>query len=105
MTGQWAGSTRRRTLPPNWPGIRAAIIRRDQGRCQWHTDSGTCGKPATDVDHIRRGGGDHPSNLRSLCAPHHARKSSAEGNAARAERKAQRQRTPEAHPGWGPPQT
>jgi len=105
MSGNWTGSNRRRTLPANWDKIRTAILRRDHGRCTWTTNTGPCGQPATDVDHINRNGGDHPGNLRSLCHPHHARKSSAEGNAARAERKKLRLRPVEPHPGRGRPQT
>jgi hypothetical protein len=100
MTGNWAGSNRRDTLPPNWHKVRAVILRRDGHRCTWRIGQGaTCGKPATDVDHVKRNGGDHPDNLRSLCAKHHAQKSSAEGHRAKAEQAARRKRPVERHPG------
>lgn len=103
MTGGWAGSTRRDTLPPDWTARRLACLIRDGYRCQWRIGGGRlCGKPANQVDHIRRNGGDSLGNLRALCASHHAKKSSVEGNAAKAARRASRLRTPERHPGEGP---
>ena len=57
------GSTR------SWRRLRAQILRLDAYRCRM------CGETASEVDHIIRvadGGTDHPSNLRSLCAAHHA---------------------------------
>ena len=96
MPGGWADSTR--VLPPNWQAIRLAILERDGWRCVWESTSGrTCGAKATDVDHIVRGDDHSPGNLRSLCRWHHARKSSAEGNAAR--KRGTSRRTPERHPG------
>ena len=49
-----------------------------------------CGRPATDIDHIlprRRGGTDDPSNLQSLCASCHARKTNREQAQGRGEGK------------------
>lgn len=97
MSGHWAGSNRRARLPKNWPTIRARILRRDEHRCTWMTNGHRCTAPATDVDH-RRPGDDHSdANLRSLCGPHHARKSAAEGG--RAPHRRLRRRPAEAHPG------
>jgi 5-methylcytosine-specific restriction protein A len=98
----WQGSTRRDTLPPDWQTIRKRILARDRGRCQWRLDGGVCGEPANQVDHIDHSRRDDHSdgNLRSLCFPHHQRKSSAEGG--RAPRRATRynvKRPVEAHPG------
>jgi len=53
----------------SWRRIRAQILALDGHRCR------ICGEPASEVDHIRPladGGTDHPSNLRGLCATHHA---------------------------------
>ncbi|MGH2406764.1 MAG: HNH endonuclease [Candidatus Limnocylindrales bacterium] len=49
---------RQRALPAK---ARAAIFERDASLCQ------LCGKPATQIDHIR-GDSSDPSNLRALCA-------------------------------------
>lgn len=99
----WETSTRRDTLPPDWPALRRLVLARDSYRCRWIEHNRRCPVTATDVDHIDRLGGDHPSNLRALCGPHHQRKSSREGGvaagAARRARKAARKRPPEPHPG------
>ena len=45
--------------------LRDQILARDRYTCR------ACGRPATHVDHVvpvARGGTDHPSNLRALCA-------------------------------------
>lgn len=103
MTGHWAGSNRRDTLPPDWPARRIAVLRRDGHRCTWRTgpisDGQTCGKPANQVDHTGHPDDHRLEKLRALCEPHHNRKSSAQGNAARAARAAQRLRPVEPHPG------
>jgi 5-methylcytosine-specific restriction protein A len=99
----WENSTRRDTLPPDWEAIRARVLTRDRGRCTWIEHNRRCPARATDVDHIRRDGGDGEENLRGLCRPHHTRKSSREGGvasgAARRARVAARKRPPEPHPG------
>jgi len=75
----------------DWNYIRNKVRRRDKWKCQWVLENGTiCGLPAKDVDHIIEladGGCFHDlSNLRSLCKPHHKRKTAA-SRKARAERK------------------
>jgi 5-methylcytosine-specific restriction enzyme A len=97
MPGGWQGSTRRTSLPPNWPQLCAAVLDRDSHRCTWIEDNRRCPAEATEVDHIQRGDDHRMVNLRALCAWHHGRKSSAEGNAARWA--VREQRAPEAHPG------
>jgi hypothetical protein len=65
-------------------------------------EGGICGDRATDVDHIRPGDDHRDENLRSLCGPHHRRKSSSEGaQAAKAKRQQIRRKFKrvEAHPG------
>ena len=98
MPGRWAGSGRRVRLPSNWRAIRAAVLRRDGHQCTWVQDGQRCTQQATEVDHIRPMTDDHTlESLRSLCAMHHGKKSSAEGHAARwAIREA---RPKEPHPG------
>jgi len=98
MPGQWQDSTRRATLPRDWHRRRQRILTRDDNRCTWTLDNGTrCNQQARHVDHITRGGGDQDTNLRALCAWHHGRKSSAEGNEART--RPTERRSPENHPG------
>jgi 5-methylcytosine-specific restriction protein A len=96
MPGQWAGSTRKFSLPPDWPAIRSRILRRDGHRCV------ICGAPARQVDHITPaylGGTDDDDNLASLCDPHHAAKSSREGHDAMRAARARIQRQAPRHPG------
>jgi 5-methylcytosine-specific restriction endonuclease McrA len=53
-----------------WRDLREQILLRDRGACV------LCGRLAVEVDHIiplSEGGSDSPGNLRSLCAPCHAR--------------------------------
>lgn len=97
----WDGSDRRSRLPDDWEELRAERLRIDGYRCTWRLPSGKrCPRRATDVDHKIAMSDDHRvSALQSLCAHHHARKSSAEGHAAKAAKKASRLREPEQHPG------
>lgn len=100
-TPPWEGSRRKQHEPPGWrTQIRPRILARDGHRCTWVEDGRRCTARAADVDHIVNvaSGGTHAdSNLASLCAWHHGRKSSAEGNAARVRRSARRDAEP--HPG------
>jgi len=92
MSGGWAGSDRRDRLPPDWSAIRAAVLRRDGYRCTRQTVLGRCLGTATQVDHMVRGDDHRMENLTSLCGPHHAEKSSREGNEAKAAAAAARRR-------------
>lgn len=96
----WENSKRKQRLPKNWIQLRTAVFNRDHGLCQVRdTNSGyTCGEIATEVDHIVAGDNHSMSNLQAICAWHHRRKSSAEGNAAKI-KYAPRTRRPEKHPG------
>jgi 5-methylcytosine-specific restriction endonuclease McrA len=96
VSGQWAGSTRRYELPPDWPELRALVLARDEHRCRWRENGTVCGRTATDVDHIRPGTDHSLTNLQALCRDHHAIKSSREGNAAP---RVTRWRPTERHPG------
>ncbi|MFD5599192.1 HNH endonuclease [Leucobacter sp. NPDC058333] len=96
----WETSNRRDRLPKDWPQIRAAILERDGHRCQ------QCGRHGTHVDHIDPGDDHRPSNLQTLCAPCHWRKSRAEGGRAvhkgrRVVKRIPRLRPAEQHPGLG----
>lgn len=89
----WSTSTRKARLPADWPTIRRRILERDKHTCR------ICGPFcivwANEVDHIIAGDDHRESNLRASCNPCHARKSAAEGHAA----KPKRNRPPEPHPG------
>ncbi|GEL19347.1 hypothetical protein PA7_31840 [Pseudonocardia asaccharolytica DSM 44247 = NBRC 16224] len=97
MSGQWEGRASGRNSAA-WKRLRRFILDRDSHRCTWPTDHGPCGAPADQVDHIDRHGGDDPNNLRALCRPHHAIKTSAEGNAERWRHRERRPTRP--HPGF-----
>jgi hypothetical protein len=68
------------------------------GRCEVIKKNGQrCWDKATDVDHIVAG--DDHSQLQGICTWHHAKKSSAEGNAAQAALRAMLKHPVERHPG------
>lgn len=90
----WGTGARERTSDPKWRRLRSRILNRDFNRC-------FCGAAATDVDHIKpvaEGGTDDESNLRAICAYHHAHKSAQEGARAK-NAKYNARRKPEKHPG------
>lgn len=93
----WEGSTRRDRLPADWyTRVRRAVLERDGRRCRIRWDEG-CEVVATEVDHARPGDNHDLSNLQAACSWCHARKSSAEGHAARQYFSSRRR--PERHPG------
>jgi 5-methylcytosine-specific restriction protein A len=95
----WAGSNRAARLPANWAALRRRVIRRDGGRCTAVDSEGQrCTWPGTDVDHKTPGDDHSLSNLRLLCAWHHARKSATEGGTAAALTRVRTARTKPAHP-------
>lgn len=103
MSGQWAGSTRRQRLPPDWfgpNGTRARILKRDNRICY------VCHGPNADaVDHKNQGDDHSDANLAAIHQdvwPYcHRTKSSSEGGqaAAAAARRRPRKRPQEPHPG------
>lgn len=99
----WSTSNRRDRLPSDWSKTRRRILKRDRHECQHRDrDDLLCGRPATEVDHVKAGDDHRDSNLSSICTWHHARKSSKEGNEANAQRRQEidsRFRVTEAHPG------
>lgn len=99
----WEGSTRKETLPPDWPQRRQAVFARDGNRCVViKKDGRRCWDKATDCDHIGNREDHSLANLRSLCSWHHQRRSSTQGGTASAIAKQNRpslKRPPEAHPG------
>lgn len=94
----WEGDLR--TSTAEWKKLRKRALRRDGQRCTWVDGGVRCENAADEVDHrvnVKSGGSDDLSNLQSLCAMHHAIKTSAEGNAARWRN--QRRRPVGRHPG------
>lgn len=83
MPGQWEGSTRRATLPPDWDARRAYVLDRDGHRCTWVENDERCNSDATDCDHVNDRDDHSVENLRALCGAHHDRRTSEQGNAAR----------------------
>lgn len=101
-SGRWADSTRRDTLPPDWPRIRRRVLARDHHQCRIRTPS-ICTDHATDIDHTA-GPGDHRDEaLRAACGPCHRDRSAQQGGhastTARRHRAAARTRAGEPHPG------
>lgn len=92
MTGQWASSNRRATLPSDWRRIRARILRRDP-TCQLRLDG--CTNTSTEVDHIGSADDHREHMLRGVCHPCHAKRTQDQAQAA----KPKRLRATEPHPG------
>jgi hypothetical protein len=80
----WSGSTRRQTLPPDWPEIRRFVLDRDDGVCQI-ADADICTGVATDADHLGASDDHRLHLLRAACRPCHQRRSSSQGGRAAAE--------------------
>lgn len=97
VTGGWASSNRRDELPPDWPQRRQRVLDRDAHQCTWVEAGVRCSARATDVDHAGDRMDHSEASLRSLCDPHHKRKTQAEAAAARAAKS--RRRPPPPHPG------
>lgn len=104
----WHTSSRRDRLPPDWQSkIQPRILKRDRHECQVIVDRDSrgrpirCRRPANEVDHEIPNDDHRDTNLRAICSWHHGKKSSSEGNAARAKKRReidQRFRRTEDHP-------
>ena len=95
----WETSNRKERLPADWQARRLRILRRDRYACQARNASGVkCNAPAREVDHVIAGDDHSPSNLRAICTPCHARKSSREGHEAWMAKRIPVRRPPEPHP-------
>lgn len=105
MAGGWNDSARKDSLPADWPQRVAAVRARSGGRCEWKINPAAgnyrrCPNTADGgVDHYKGRHYHELDGLRDSCATHHGRKSSREGNDAKAARKALRLRPKEEHPG------
>jgi 5-methylcytosine-specific restriction endonuclease McrA len=93
----WKTSHRGDGLPKDWNRRRSFVLRRDGFSCQIRLEG--CLGAANEVDHIVRGDNHSPENLRAACKSCHGKKSSAEGHAVQARRRALRKRPPDRHPG------
>lgn len=84
MSWETHPSQRKATLPPGWDGIQKRIIRRDK-RCQWgslpsdRAAYGQCLRKPNQADHKDLADDHRDSNLRALCAHHHAIRSGRQG--------------------------
>lgn len=93
-------SSRTAPLPKNWASLRRKVLKRDGYVCTWDLGHGVlCGQPATDVDHIGDPADHSLQNLRSLCSPHHRRRSASQGAKAAQAKRIPRKRAEEPHPG------
>ncbi|GAA0443007.1 hypothetical protein GCM10009544_02240 [Streptomyces stramineus] len=83
----------------HWPHSQTLITeaRRLPARGRAAGHGARCAAPATDGGHIQPGDHHDTSNLQTLCHWHHARKSAAEGAAARG-RRVPRRRPESRHP-------
>lgn len=100
MSG-WNDSDRRDRLPDDWEARRRKRLEIDGHRCTWRLPSGKrCPRKATDVDHRVEGSDDHRiSELQSLCAHHHGKKTARAAGRIKREKRQRRWRPQENHPG------
>lgn len=99
----WTSSTRRASLPLDWPNRRIAAKNRAFGRCEWpgwfpgrvNKHAGTpCRSLGTDCDHIKDPHDHDLSNLQWLCHGHHVQKTLADQRTRRVSDKRPRERHP-----------
>ena len=88
MPGNWADSDRRQRLPPDWDARCVEVYRLKGHRCYVVEYGRRCPNRATQVDHVRRGDDHSIENLAPICDDCHGRKSSREGNFAKAQKRA-----------------
>jgi len=101
----WEGSTRKRTLPRDWPRLRKVVLERCGYRCEWVENKARCRNEATDVDHKGDRLDHTPDALQGLCRAHHLTKTGREARAVQEKIKALRRLPEEKQPGAidGPP--
>jgi len=95
VAGGWAGSTRAARLPADWSTRRMLVRVRAGGRCEVVESGVRCHFLGAECDHVIPGDNHDLDNLQWICRPHHAAKSSREGNAAP---RVRRSRPAEPHP-------
>lgn len=92
----WSTSDRLDRLPPWWSKFTEKFLR-ENPTCAIKDEG--CQVQATEVDHIIPGDDHSLKNLQPACERCHAKKSSREGNAAKARMRALRRRPRDRHPG------
>ncbi|MBA0054284.1 HNH endonuclease [Streptomyces sp. AJS327] len=99
----WEGSTRRASLPADWPKRRALVLKRDGYQCTATlADGQRCTAPATDVDHAVARDVHDVDALASLCGWCHQQKTAreaADGRRRAQGRRPSRWRPESRHPG------
>lgn len=92
----WNSSNRLERLPPWWSKFTVEYLR-DHRVCALKYEG--CQIEATEVDHKINGDNHDLSNLQPVCERCHAKKSSKEGNLAKAKLRSLRKRPKQRHPG------
>lgn len=94
MPDRW----RKSPLPPGWKQTRTLVLTRDGHQCTWTEDGQRCPITTTlEVDHIGDPDDHTLANLRTLCGPHHHRRTGYQAYAA--SNQALRRRPARRHPG------
>lgn len=84
--------------PRGWKTLRAQVLARDAHQCTWIEDGERCTNEGTDADHIGDPDDHSPGNLRTLCGPHHRKRTAIQARASRGPLPS-RQRPTVPHPG------
>lgn len=92
------GAWRTVPRPQGWKALRAAVLARDDHTCTWVEDGQRCRSEGTDADHIGDADDHRPENLRTLCGPHHRKRTALQAVAARGPAPSRTRPRP-AHPG------
>ena len=95
----WATSNRASRLPKDWERRKAAVKRRDHGRCRATVHNPKCDGKGTEVDHIHRGDDHRLENLELLNHYCHQDKTNRESSERNRKTAQMKKRPMETHPG------